>query len=220
MKPVFDTVLFDFDGTLADTAPDVWKSVEAAAAAVGGAVPASFKEAENLSLPLEVIYHTVKGEAGEDRFSDFTEAVKTHYRQQNTFEDTVLYPGMENLLQKLKDTGIPAYILSAKPQEPLSKILLQKGWDRYFKAWYGADGMKDGILSKRELLKVFKQAYLRDKKAVYIGDSPGDIISARENGLPSIGVLYGDGSRLVLSEKPDYIAESAEDILRLLLGER
>lgn len=222
MKPVYDAVLFDFDGTLADTAPDVWKSVEYAAASVGGAVPVSFmKEAENLSLPLKMIYNTVKGEAGEERFADFAEALKTHYRKLNTFEDTALYPGMENLLQKLLESGTPAYILSAKPYEPLCKILLQKGWARYFRAWYSTDSIKDGVLSKTVLLSNFMRTFLQNQKAVYIGDSPGDVISARESGIPSIGVLYGDGnSQRLLAEKPDFTARSADELLQLLFGDQ
>lgn len=215
----YNAVVFDFDGTLAFTREDVWDSVEYAAKAVGGALPAAFRaDPRNLALPAHEIFHAVKGwSASDERFDAFTLALRKHYRELNDFSRTVLYPGIEALLQRLLGAGIPAYIVTAKPQEPLHKILRVKGWARLFRACFSPDSFGGNDRSKTELLRSMLDSHLSGLAAVYIGDSPGDVIAARSNGIPVIGVLYGDGDvERLRSESPDFVASTADEIAKLL----
>lgn len=214
----YNAVIFDFDGTLAFTREDVWDSVEYAAMSVGGSLPVAFRaDPRNLALPTHAVFSAIKGSASDERFDAFTLALRKHYRELNDFSKTVLYPGIEAILQRLLGAGIPAYIVTAKPQEPLRKILRVKGWARFFRACFSPDSFGGDDRSKTELLRLMLDSHLCDPAAVYIGDSPGDVIAARNNGIPVIGVLYGDGDvERLRSENPDFVASTVGELAKLL----
>lgn len=221
MSPAYQAVVFDFDGTLAFTREDVWDSVEYAAESVGGDLPAAFRaDPGNLSLPECAIFDAVKGPAPDTRFDDFASALKKHYRQLNDFSKTVLYPGVEAILRRLLASGIPVCIVTAKPYEPLCKILRIKGWAPFFRVCLSPDSFGGRDRSKTELLRLLLDSHLSGLHVVYIGDSPGDVIAARNNGVPIIGVLYGDGDAgRMAAEKPDFLAATADEMATLLFPE-
>jgi phosphoglycolate phosphatase len=213
-------VIFDFDGTLADSREDVWASIDAAARAVSRWVPAEFRSSpQNLALSHREIFDALYPRGGEDTFIRFEQVLHDHYLYQNTFEHTVLYPGIEELLERLMEEEWGLYIVSTKQFTALDKLLKIKKWDRYFKKWLCPDGPAEGLKTKRELIQCILDEELRDVPVVYVGDSWGDIRAAHENNIPAVGILYGDGDpELLLREKPEYCAGDAVTLGRLLFS--
>lgn len=147
----YKIVLWDFDGTLADTAMDVWASLDYAAKECGGELPADFKSRSNLSLPMGQIYAMVSPYPGEDKSEQFEKLVQVHYRTKNRFEKTVLYPGIEELLCTLQKNEIASYIVTMKPEQALKSILDSKGWHQYFEGAISPDSYDASL--QREMTK-------------------------------------------------------------------
>jgi phosphoglycolate phosphatase len=200
----YEAVIFDFDGTLADSARDVWISLAFAAAEEGGRLREGFdSRASNLSLPLEDIFAAIEPFPGLERFESFAASVERHYRRVNRYEMTELYPGIPELLRRLKSEGVTSCIVSQKPEEALSRILRVKHWEAWFDAWLSPDSFPDLRLGKAARISLLLEDRLKGRRAVYIGDSWTDAVAARESGIDFIGAAYGDGDpELLAAERP------------------
>lgn len=214
----YDAVLFDFDGTIACTAPDVWGSVTYAAAQLGGEIPLNVREnPANLMLPMETIFAEIQPKISMQKYDEFCALVTHHYRQISQHPKTSLYPGIMPLLEQLQQEKIPCYIVTMKEKEALERVLALKGWRSYFAKCYSPDSFAGQTKQKAELIAYLLQQLPADTKAVYIGDSYTDVQAARCCGIPCIGVCYGDGDvAKLLDEQPDYIAQTADQIIRFL----
>jgi phosphoglycolate phosphatase len=148
---------------------------------------------------------------------EFNHIVENHYRHHNPFSHTILFPGMKVLLQHCRRERIPCYIVTNKPAEPLEKILKGKGWDCYFQDWICPDSIDGCTLKKTDMVRLLSQKYSIGGETVFIGDTFSDILAAKQCGMTSIGVLYGDGDpALLIQEKPEFTARSPREIENIL----
>lgn len=205
----FSAVLFDFDGTLAYTAADVWDSVRYGFSRFGLKLPDTYAQDDrNLAKLVEVMVSELYPQASDDVKTAASQAVSDHYRNLSTYANTVLYPGIQDALELLKKNGIPVGILSNKGHLSLGRILKTKGWLHYFTSYCGTS---DTDVPQKTVRLASYSRNFDLTNSVYIGDSASDIYAARENGLPTIGVLYGDGdSEDLLGSQPDVILASSE----------
>ncbi len=105
------------------------------------------------------------------------------------------YEGIEACLADLRAAGLKLYVATSKP-EPLSlRILEHFGLLPYFEAVAGST-MDEQRTKKGEVIAYALHSFHLDpSETVMVGDRKHDVLGARENGLPCIGVLYGYGSR-------------------------
>lgn len=213
----YKIVLWDFDGTLADTASDVWASLDYAAQQCGGRLHASFKSRSNLSLPIRQIYTMISPYPGDHKEEQFKKLVQVHYRTKNRFDKTVFYPGIEKLLSTLQEKGITSFIVTMKPEQALKSILVSKGWQNYFGGAISPDSYYESLhreMTKAEMISnVIDQRDFNKEDYVYIGDTWSDVEASRDNQIDCIGVTYGDGDeKMLLAKKPKYCARSVDEI--------
>lgn len=217
---MYRAVLFDFDGTLADTKEDVWLSLEYAAKQVGGTLPTAFRaNSANLACTEEEIFSALTPTPPTERLEAFCAAVKHHYRKLNSFTNTRLFAGIAKLLEQCQTSGIPCYIITNKPAEPMQKLLLTKGWNSLFQGVLSPDSFPGEERRKADLIHYTLESLLKHKDAVYIGDTDSDVYACRENSLDCIGVLYGDGDpSRVRAAEPNHLANSPEAVFQILFG--
>ena len=111
------------------------------------------------------------------------------------FENEV-YPGVDSLLEKLKQEGKVLATASSKPEKFVVKILEHFGLDGYFDEIAGAELTAEGRNSKEEVLRyVMDRLGVEDKsRAVLVGDTKYDVEGAKALGIDCIGVTYGFGT--------------------------
>jgi phosphoglycolate phosphatase len=130
------------------------------------------------------------------------------------------YPGIESLLSELKNSGYRMFIATAKAHSYARMILRHWNLERYFEAVHGSE--LDGTRSnKAELLRwMTSELDLREPgEIVMIGDRSHDIVAARKNGIASIGVGYGYGSKNELTDAgASYFAADIADLRKTLLN--
>ena len=191
-------VLFDLDGTLTDPAEGITNALMHAQRRLGMAV--SPREALYVFIGPPLI-ETFMSEWGLTRVESEQALVyyREHFSTKGLFEN-VPYEGIGQALAELKRAGFRLFVATSKP-EPLSlRILEHFDLLPYFEAVAGST-MDEQRTKKGEVIAYALQTFHLDPaETVMVGDRKHDVIGARENGLPCLGVLYGYGSREELTE--------------------
>ena len=191
-------VLFDLDGTLTDPAEGITNALMHAQRRLGMAVSPREELFVFIGPPLIEMFMS---EWGLTRAESEQALVyyREHFNSKGLYEN-VPYPGIDAFLAQLRAAGLRLFVATSKP-EPLSlRILEHFDLIRYFDAVAGST-MDEQRTKKGEVIAYALQTYdLDPAETVMVGDRKHDVIGARENGLPCIGVLYGYGSRAELSE--------------------
>ncbi len=210
------TIFFDLDGTLTDSAPGIIHSVQYALKKYG--IEAEENDLRSFIGP--PLVHSFQERFG-FAHDKALEAV-TYYREYFTaggmFENSV-YPGVEEMLQKLKEDGLMLAVATSKPELFSKQILEHFALTRYFD-FIGGAAMDESRATKVEVLSYALQELQVDPaKAVMIGDRENDMEAASLLGTESIGVLYGYGSKEELANAGAKVfADTPMDICRIISG--
>ncbi len=212
----FHVVFFDLDGTLTDSRSGIINSINYALQKLG------IKEADPAVLtqfigpPLADSFKFYYGLEGEE-----LKRAVTYYREyfssRGIFENR-LYPGVRSLLQGLKQDKKTIALATSKPTVYAQRILTYFELDAFFSEVIGSN-LDGSRTSKGEIIRhAIQKLGLRDTEGVVmVGDRRHDIIGARENGIASVGVLYGYGSVEELKEAgPDYLTHSVAELSEIL----
>lgn len=217
---MFDTVLFDLDGTLTDPFEGISNSIIYALKKFGIAAPDKPLLKKFIGPPLTESFSEYCGL----NHSDALHAVdyyREYFSVAGIFENKP-YEGVCELLSGLKERGYTAIVATSKPEQFAKAIVQHFRLEQYFKEICGAT-MDQSRTQKADVIAyALKKCEIKEKdkkRAVMVGDRKHDIIGAKTNGLSSIGVLYGYGSKEELLEAgANYIANSPVDILHYILG--
>lgn len=127
-----------------------------------------------------------------------------------------LYPGIVPVLQQLVASGRPLYVATSKPSVYAVRIVKHFELDGYFRAVFGAE--LDGTRSRKaELLRFALDEVGARGDSVMVGDREHDVCGAKANGMRSIGVTYGYGSRRELADAgADLIVDTPASLLSAL----
>ena len=213
---MYNTVLFDLDGTITDSSCGILNSVEYALRKYGVSPP----ERENLYFfigpPLDASFAKLLGITLSDA-NVLVEYYREYYRETGIFENH-LYEGVEQLLRDIKNSGRKIVLATSKPEEFALKILSHFKIDKYFDIIAGATF--DGTRSEKAEVIAYAmgKAGITDiTTCVMVGDRKYDCIGAAHLGIDSIGVLYGFGSLAELTAAgAKYIAGTPKDIFKFL----
>lgn len=212
---MFNTVLFDLDGTLTDPAEGITNSVAYALHRYGITVEEKKSLYCFIGPPLNDSFMRYYGFTTE-KAMEAIGVYREYFRDRGIFENEV-YEGIPELLEKIKKSGRKIVLATSKPEEFAVRILEHFDLMKYFDIVAGAS-MDEKRNKKGDVIKyAMEKGGFDAENAVMIGDREHDIYGAKENSLPSIGVLYGYGDREELETAgADFIAETVADISELL----
>jgi phosphoglycolate phosphatase len=216
-----DLVIFDLDGTLVDTVPDIAGALGAALAEIGVAAP-----------PLDVV-KTMVGDGGrvlieralaaarvdgdlDALFAAFLAAYRAHVSG-----GSVVYPGVASALDLLDGAGVAAAVLTNKPGDIARHLLRDLSLADRFVAMIG-DG--DGFPRKPDpaaALSLIAARGTHPSRTAVVGDGLPDVRMARAAGARAICAAWGYVTRdRLVAEKPDALARTPEEAARFLLDGR
>jgi len=213
---LYDTVLFDLDGTLLDSLEDLSDSVNAALQE-GGYPQRSIHEIKNfvgngvrLLVARALPCHTENRE-----IEHCVELFRKHYKQKMSHK-TKPYDGIIDLLKELQMRNIKTGVVSNK-YDLAVKSLCEEFFSSYIQVAIGENKKirrkpsPDGILAAIQALNSEKE------KTIYVGDSDIDIQTAKNAGVLSVGVTWGFRTKeTLLKENPWKIVDSPAEILTFL----
>jgi phosphoglycolate phosphatase len=201
------SVIFDFDGTIADTLPI---AIECAESVLGdlGLTDEKIKRYKNMTVrqlinELDVPYHRIPKYV----------VIARSFIKQNIPKITV-FQGLTEVIKQLHDSGYRLYIVSSNSVENINTILSNNELNQYFESIVGGVGVFGKTIALKSTIKKYK---IDKKTCIYIGDEVRDIKASNKVGLPVISVTWGfNGEQILSSNNPEYIAKKPADIVRII----
>jgi len=208
----YSTCIFDLDGTLSDPLDGMAAALNFALSEHGYATVDPSELAQYVGPPLEGSLAALTGRDDEEHTMSLVRSYREHYLDSGFARNTV-YPGINELLSTLRQSGQRLGVCTSKPATTARKILSLFQLESYFSFVSGGDV---GIVKGQQLEQLLNTGEI-DAQALMIGDRDVDVLAATGNGLASAAVLWGYGSRDELQGvSPNHLLEHPLQLLDLL----
>ncbi|MBQ8002023.1 MAG: HAD hydrolase-like protein [Clostridia bacterium] len=208
----FDAVLFDFDGTIADTSPGIKEGLRHTFELNNMPIMSDNEMDRFIGPPLDdsfVKYCNVERKKAKEMVLQFRE----HYHTK-AIDKFVIYDGLEKALDVLREKGILTCVATSKPEPMAVHILKKAGIFHKFDIIQGAT-LDGKLIKKTDIVHhVLSREILKDKNPLMVGDTEFDIYGAHQNNLPCLWVEYGFGTYdAALAENPEFIVSNTEKMI-------
>lgn len=187
-------IVFDLDGTLIDSIPDVASALNRLLAQEGRRALALDEARVMVGEGAEAMIRrgfAATGAAPEAfALEDLVERYLAFYRR-HPADQTLIYPGVRDTLERFRAQGLRLGICTNKPHEMSVLVLRELGLATFFGAVLGAGVMPAGKPDPAHIEAVLAAMGAAKEDAIYVGDSETDVITARRAGIPVVVVGYG-----------------------------
>ncbi len=209
-------VIFDFDGTIADTLPFTFKKIIGINQRLRITSTANNKIIDKLK---KMDYRELLKEFKIDWLKIpiiLWEIKKAQEELYFHLEQIKVFPGIKTLLENLIKKNIDCYIYSSNLKKNIERFLEINALKKYFKKIYTG---KNLLGKDRDLLKILRNEKLKKEEVIYIADEVRDVLACKKIGLKIIGVSWGLNEGQLLKKKgADFIAKNTDDIKNLVIN--
>lgn len=204
-------IVFDFDGTIADTMADIAEIMNELSGEFG------FEKVEEKKLK------EIKGERSGAAFEKMgisgakmpLVSKKIKFILGKRMKEIKPIRGMKETLTRLKEEGYRLGILTSALPRNVSKFLKSHCWNP-FDFIYCEDNMFKKDKAMNLLLKKEK---LNPEQVFYVGDETRDIEAAKKSGVKTVAVTWGfNNEKILLKEKPDFLIKKPKELLEIFLS--
>ncbi|HEX5394295.1 MAG TPA: HAD-IA family hydrolase [Rhodocyclaceae bacterium] len=188
MAKRFDLIVFDWDGTLMDSAAIIVSSVQAAARDLGLESPSDERARHIIGLGLDDALRYVLPNLPHERYGELAARYRHHYLSQDHVLS--LFSGVEEMLDSLRDAGYWLAVATGKSRLGLDRALEVSGLGSYFHSTRCADECfsKPHPQMLEELMDEFG---VDGDGALMIGDTSHDVQMAHNARVAAVAVTYG-----------------------------
>ena len=184
----FELIVFDWDGTLLDSAAAIVRAIQAASADLGVPVPSDARARHVIGLGLsDALRHAVPDLPAE-AYPQMVERYRHHYLSSD--HELTLFGGTLELIAELHGRGHLLAVATGKSRSGLDRSLGFSGLRRYFHATRCADE----CFSKPHpamLLELMDELGVMAESCLMIGDTTHDLLMAKNAGVAGLGVSFG-----------------------------
>ncbi len=211
MKQI-DTIIFDLDGTLIDSSDGVVAAVNYSLTQMGESTQTPEKIKPFIGFPLSTMYPYFTDKPLKELYAHFQiKAAET------VVASTTILPGVETVLEQLKESGYRMTIASTKIRKHISGIIDKFAWEKYFTVYSGGDEV-DNVKPAPDIFSLTLQKIdASTKQSIVVGDTINDIYAAQAVPVFVIAVHspYGNKKELIDSS-PNHIIDKIEELHPLL----
>ena len=211
-------VMFDLDGTLVDSVPDLAAAVDKMLLALGRG-PAGIEHVRlwigngakvlvRRALAGQIDHAQVSDEEAEQALALFMEA----YAESHAL--TEVYPGVRDTLKWLDKQNVEMALITNKPERFIGPLLDELKLGRYFRWIIGGDTLPQQKPDPAALLHVMQMAGVAPARALFVGDSRNDVLAAKAAGVACVALSYGyNHGRPVAEESPSLVIDDLRALL-------
>lgn len=213
----FDLVLFDLDGTLIDSAPQLALAVNRTLTELGLA------EADEVVVRTwvgngadKLIQRALDYRAAPELFASARPLFDRHYHA-CLLEGLAMYDGVEQSLRRLQALGYQQGVVTNKPSHFVQPILDALGIGDCFALWLGGNCVPVKKPSPEPLLLACHELGVSPSRTLMVGDSENDVLAAQAAGMKVVGLTYGyNYGRPIADSRPDWVCEQFAQLDALL----
>jgi phosphoglycolate phosphatase len=212
-------VIFDLDGTLVDSAPDLML-------ATNHVLSRLERRAITMDEVRSFVGHGARaliargcaatGDAIDEKTLDFYHVEFLRYYEKNIAVNSVAFPGVIDLLELCVANGLKMGVCTNKVEGLSVRLLQALGMEKYFGAIVGPDTINVAKPHPAPYLETVKRLGVPAKDSIMIGDSETDILTARAASVPVIGVTFGYTQKPVATYNPDYLVSHFDEVWEIL----
>ncbi|HYE68930.1 MAG TPA: pyrophosphatase PpaX [Anaerovoracaceae bacterium] len=213
----FNTVLFDFDGTIMDTNSVILQSWQHTFRTVEGKERPDEDILETFGEPLHITMEKLLPQISVEEGSQ----IYREYHYDNFIELIEVFPGILGLLEELKARGYKTGIVTSRLRRTTDMGLKKYDMEQYFDVVVTCDDTDKYKPDPEPVNIALERLGSKPEDAIMVGDSMFDILCARNAGVKAALVSWA----LAINDEdkagenaPDYIIEKAEDLLKILEG--
>ena len=213
----FDLLIFDLDGTLIDSERDLALAVNATRATVGMEPIADETIASYVGngAPM-LIQRSLGPNASEQQAEEGLHFFYRYYRD-HMLDNTRLYPGVREGLDRLLESGSQLAVLTNKPVRFSSEIVDRLDLGAHFKRIYGGNSFDTKKPDPYGLNLLVSELDTPKERALMVGDSWVDSLTAKNAEVPSCGVTYGLQPESFEEHPPDILVDHFDDVVAAAL---
>lgn len=207
-------VLYDFDGTLADTTELVMTCYRLTMQEHLGEVPPAEEWLRGFGTPLEVQMNRFARDP-----SHCEEMIATYRLHQEEQAKHLIrsFDGVLETLAELRSAGMEMAIVTSRHKESTLRALDLCGLTDHFEVVVTPQDVTSPKPHPEPVLHALDRLGVGASEAIFIGDSPHDIVSGREAGTQTAAALWGPFDRMALeAERPTHLFHHPADVLKLL----
>jgi phosphoglycolate phosphatase len=208
-------VIFDLDGTLVDSAPDLML-------ATNHVLSRLERRAITMDEVRSFVGHGARalikrgcaatGDAIDEKTLDFYFAEFLRFYEKNIAVNSVAFPGVIDLLKRCAAGGLKMGVCTNKLEGLSVRLLQALDMEKYFGAIVGPDTISIAKPDPAPYLETARRLGIESNNSLMVGDSETDILTARAVGVPVIGVTFGYTQKPVATYNPDYLVSHFDEI--------
>ncbi len=199
-------IIFDFDGTLADTLPLCILSFQQAMEKITGKKYSEAEITEHFGKSEEGIIARLISDRQEEALWEYVETYKN-----NHYMNSEMFPGMPQILEFLKKANIKTSLITGKGQHTIRASLEYLELTKYFE--YVEHGHPDKGIKAECITKIAGMWDIKSSEIAYIGDQPSDIAESKEAGAIAVAVSWAKTSdhNELMRHNPDFLFSNTND---------
>lgn len=212
-------VVFDLDGTLVDTAPDLMAATNHVLSLLRRR-PITMAEVRSfVGRGARILIErgvAATGDAIDEASLSYYHAEFLRHYEGHTADRSEIFPGVVALLTRLADSGIKAGVCTNKPEGLSRQLLDALDLSRLVGAIIGPDTIGIGKPDAAPYLETVKRLGVPAKNSILVGDSETDILTARAAKVPVIAVTFGYTPKPVAEYGPDHLISHFDEVWDIL----
>jgi len=214
---MYQTVLFDLDGTLTDSGLGITRAVQYALGQMGYPVPPRESLFTFIGPPLHKSFQKYYG-MDEAASVEAVRQFRVYYNEMGGILENEVYPGIRELLAQLKGAGKRLLIATSKPQAAAERVMQHFGLSEFVPEIVGGTDAPERNTKGKVIAYCLREYGLDPAAAIMVGDREHDIQGAAENGIPAIGVTWGYGDRAELEGAgAAAVLDTPEEVINYIL---
>lgn len=210
-------LIFDFDGTLADTQSLILASYQGAMQRLGLPIRSAAECKRTIGLPLAGGWATLYPDFDQRKIDICVNTYREVFDEVKPQYHPPLFPGVYDTLCQLYDKGLKMTIASSRSYKSLMEFCHEHGIDKMMSMILGADNVAKAKPDPEPVICTLRALCMHPEETMVIGDMPVDIAMGKGAGAITTGVTYGNASAEDLySAGADYVTDDFRKLTEII----
>lgn len=211
-------IIFDFDGTLVDTAPLIVATMRATIKELGLPEKSEAECRATIGIRLEDV-PSVAWPGSCISGAEYARVYRQTFNRLRWHFDAGCFPHVLDTLALLHRKGFDMAIASSRSRKSLTDYVAQFNLGSYFSMLVGGDDVTKGKPSPEPVLTILNANGWRAADTLVVGDADVDIMMGKAAGTKTCAVTYGNGTLAELTAAaPDHLAASFSDLQKIIIS--